>query len=186
MNLNRFTKVCIQCQKEFKTSTQDKDHCSANCLRLYRISQRDPATFKTTVCEQCGGSFSFPYGNRKFCTISCREEYYKKKYEEDAATSKFRIFERDNFQCVYCGDSSLDGKKLVVDHVYPRASGGGNELFNLVTSCVDCNLAKTNRHFTEEMTLRLWNRNQQLNEQRGLMKDYDVLKGYFEKAYKAT
>lgn len=55
------------------------------------------------------------------------------------------VFERDNFQCVYCG---FDGRTfkgwafLQVDHFKPASRSGSDELINLVTSCMLCNHMK--------------------------------------------
>jgi hypothetical protein len=57
--------------------------------------------------------------------------------------SRFEVFKRDSFTCGYCGRTPDDeGVKLEVDHINPRANGGGDELINLVTSCWDCNHGK--------------------------------------------
>ena len=57
--------------------------------------------------------------------------------------SRFEVFKRDSFTCGYCGRTPDDeGVKLEVDHITPRAAGGGDELTNLVTSCWDCNHGK--------------------------------------------
>ena len=57
--------------------------------------------------------------------------------------SRFEVFKRDGFTCGYCGKTPDDeGVKLEVDHITPRANGGGDELTNLITSCWDCNHGK--------------------------------------------
>ena len=54
-----------------------------------------------------------------------------------------KVFERDNYTCLYCGRSKeKDGVQLHCDHVDALANGGGNEFANLVTSCKECNRAK--------------------------------------------
>ena len=57
-------------------------------------------------------------------------------------TLRFRVFERDDFKCQYCGRSRDDGVTLEVDHVIPRSKGGANVIDNLVTACFDCNRGK--------------------------------------------
>lgn len=56
---------------------------------------------------------------------------------------RFEILKRDGFRCRYCGVTSLDSM-LHVDHVIPRSEGGTDDPENLVTSCQDCNLGKSN------------------------------------------
>lgn len=63
------------------------------------------------------------------------------------------VLERDGYQCKGCGwspdrmiytgaDALADIRGLEVDHVYPRALGGSNDLSNLQTLCSDCNARK--------------------------------------------
>lgn len=55
--------------------------------------------------------------------------------------SRFDVFKRDRFTCQYCG-AHPPGVLLHVDHILAVASGGTNELHNLVTACEPCNLGK--------------------------------------------
>jgi len=58
--------------------------------------------------------------------------------------TRFLVFDRDKYQCRYCGKSTDDGVILEVDHVVPRSKGGTDEIENLVTACFDCNRGKSN------------------------------------------
>lgn len=62
-----------------------------------------------------------------------------------ALKKRFDVFERDGFKCVYCGRLSSDNCELQVDHVHPKSKGGLDELDNLVTSCFECNIGKSDR-----------------------------------------
>lgn len=55
---------------------------------------------------------------------------------------RWRVFERDNFTCQYCGARGGDGTPLEVDHRTSLADGGTNEVDNLVTACTVCNSGK--------------------------------------------
>src|SRR6476469_8331896 len=57
---------------------------------------------------------------------------------------RFEVFKRDKFTCQYCGRKSPD-IVLQIDHISPVSKGGTNDLLNLITSCIDCNLGKSNR-----------------------------------------
>lgn len=54
---------------------------------------------------------------------------------------RYKILERDNFSCFYCGASGKD-TRITVDHVIPMSRGGTNEESNLVAACADCNAGK--------------------------------------------
>lgn len=54
---------------------------------------------------------------------------------------RFEVFKRDFFTCQYCG-AHPPSVVLHVDHIVAVASGGGNDIDNLLTSCSCCNLGK--------------------------------------------
>ena len=55
--------------------------------------------------------------------------------------SRYKIYKRDNHECVYCGTK----QDLSIDHVIPKSRGGDNTWANLVTCCKKCNSRKGNR-----------------------------------------
>jgi 5-methylcytosine-specific restriction endonuclease McrA len=59
-----------------------------------------------------------------------------------------RVFERDDFRCVYCG-KRFAAEELSVDHVEPRVRGGDQSTGNLVTACRGCNNLKGHRRVSE-------------------------------------
>ena len=58
--------------------------------------------------------------------------------------TRARVRERARNRCEYCqlhqGQSPL--ALLHIEHIVPRAHGGGDELENLALACIDCNLHK--------------------------------------------
>lgn len=63
--------------------------------------------------------------------------------------ARFEVFKRDNFSCQYCGQSAPD-VVLHIDHINPVAGGGDNDIMNLITSCLDCNLGKGARELDDK------------------------------------
>ena len=61
---------------------------------------------------------------------------------------RFEVFKRDAFTCQYCGQMAPD-VLLEVDHIKPVASGGKNDLLNLVTACINCNRGKGAREIDD-------------------------------------
>lgn len=57
------------------------------------------------------------------------------------AFTRFNVFLRDEFKCVYCGATN----DLTFDHVIPRSRGGRTNWTNIVTACAPCNLKKGGR-----------------------------------------
>jgi 5-methylcytosine-specific restriction endonuclease McrA len=57
------------------------------------------------------------------------------------AFTRFNLFLRDGFECVYCGS----GEDLTFDHLVPRRLGGVTSWTNIVAACSRCNLKKGGR-----------------------------------------
>jgi 5-methylcytosine-specific restriction endonuclease McrA len=57
------------------------------------------------------------------------------------AFTRFNVFLRDGFSCVYCTSS----QDLTFDHVVPRSKGGRTTWENIVAACAPCNLKKGGR-----------------------------------------
>lgn len=55
---------------------------------------------------------------------------------------RFEVLKRDGYRCRYCGNTPADGVLLHVDHIVAVAEGGSNELSNLATACLPCNIGK--------------------------------------------
>jgi 5-methylcytosine-specific restriction endonuclease McrA len=67
------------------------------------------------------------------------------------AFTRFNLFLRDGFECVYCSS----GEDLTFDHLVPRRLGGVTSWTNIVAACSKCNLKKGGRMARDAgMTLR--------------------------------
>ncbi|MBN8646852.1 MAG: HNH endonuclease [Caulobacterales bacterium] len=67
------------------------------------------------------------------------KEYVRQ--DRSLAFTRFNLFLRDGFKCLYCGS----GHDLTFDHVIPRAYGGKTCWENIVTACSKCNAKKGGR-----------------------------------------
>ena len=65
-----------------------------------------------------------------------------------------RIFERDEYRCVYCG-VQFAAEELTIDHVEPRVRGGDRSDGNLVTACGGCNTLKGHRRLSDFLRLEV-------------------------------
>lgn len=61
--------------------------------------------------------------------------------DRSPAFTRFNVFLRDGFQCLYCGARH----ELTFDHVVPRSKGGRTSWNNIATACSPCNLKKGGR-----------------------------------------
>jgi hypothetical protein len=67
--------------------------------------------------------------------------------------TRFEVFKRDGFKCVYCGACAPE-TMLVVDHIDPVANGGANEIVNYATACQPCNAGKSDRKLDDNSVLQ--------------------------------
>jgi 5-methylcytosine-specific restriction endonuclease McrA len=63
------------------------------------------------------------------------------------------IYDHYGYRCCYCG-KKFATENLNLDHVVPRSRNGATNWDNIVTSCIPCNLKKSNR-LPEEAGLKL-------------------------------
>lgn len=81
-------------------------------------------------------------------------------------STRFEVFKRDSFRCVYCGRKAPD-VLLHIDHIKPLVDNGTDDLFNLATSCQDCNLGKGAQPLTSNQEVDMqFAELEQLNERR--------------------
>ena len=59
-----------------------------------------------------------------------------------------------NHKCAYCDATGVGptGVRLNIDHIHPRARGGGNAVSNLTLACIDCNQRKGARDVRDFVT----------------------------------
>ena len=69
-------------------------------------------------------------------SVICLREFIKQ--DRSPAFTRFNVFLRDGFSCVYCGS----GDDLTFDHLIPRSRGGTTCWNNIVTACSPCNLKR--------------------------------------------
>jgi len=69
---------------------------------------------------------------------------FDKVSKKELKLTRKNVFERDKYQCQYCG-KRLASEELNLDHVIPRHYGGKTTWENIVCSCVKCNSIKANR-----------------------------------------
>jgi hypothetical protein len=62
--------------------------------------------------------------------------------------SRGAVILRDKNKCQYCNKKLLPSE-ITIDHVLPRAMGGGNSFNNCVVSCFKCNNKKSHKTIEE-------------------------------------
>lgn len=66
---------------------------------------------------------------------------------------RFEVLKRDAFTCQYCGKQPPD-TVLHMDHINPVSNGGKNTLLNLITSCAECNLGKSDKLLSDDSAVK--------------------------------
>ena len=75
------------------------------------------------------------------------------EWEGTPALTNPRLFRRDDYICLYCGEA-LPPELLTRDHVVPLSAGGRDTWENVVTACQPCNHRKDN-HTLDDIGMRL-------------------------------
>lgn len=167
-NINRKKKpirknLCESCNKIFKTKYLSTKYCSDYCRKIV-VNEKNKLRARKkgkgyrygkikSTCKFCEKEFSLNAPTHIFCSIECRKKYYENiqnftTIRETKSTKwlrlRFEILKRDNFTCQYCGRNVReDNIKINIDHIIPRSKGGNNDIINLITSCKECNLGKS-------------------------------------------
>ena len=110
-----------------KMREYSRTHWRRNCQKFY-----------SKDCARCGEQFTTTHSK----IINCKEHRNSTGSQTGKTKQRFMIFMRDNFTCTYCGRKAPK-VELHVDHIKPKSKGGTNKESNLTTSCVDCNLGKS-------------------------------------------
>jgi hypothetical protein len=94
------------------------------------------------------------------------------------SVKQYKVFLRDNFQCIYCGRSPIthQGVVLHAEHIIPKNIGGNDMAFNIVTSCSDCNWGKHDYLLPKELTNQIINEVAKRNEKAGIKPHYILYK----------
>ncbi len=69
---------------------------------------------------------------------------YDRLPRQQVKLNRRNLFARDRNHCQYCGHH-YPSSELSIDHVKPRAQGGGDTWTNLVCACIRCNARKGGR-----------------------------------------
>ena len=84
-----------------------------------------------------------------------KEQFEKKKPKAHMIRDKLR--ERDGDDCFYCGLPLEDD--ATIEHIIPKAEGGGNMLVNLALAHYGCNQEAADKSVHEKIVLRETKRN---------------------------
>lgn len=117
------------------------------------------------LCAFCGSEFNAPNMSNgyNYCCAEC-------KIASTHIFNRMEIFARDNHTCVYCGASPFkdDNVVLHVDHIIPVSKAGSSFAENLVTSCSQCNLSKSNSELKDEIRRAVLDTVRQRNTKTGI------------------
>lgn len=73
---------------------------------------------------------------------------YDKMPARKVKFTRRNVYKRDGNRCQYCG-KKFRPEDLNLDHVIPVSCGGKDNWYNVVCSCVSCNLRKGNKSLVE-------------------------------------
>jgi len=88
LSLNKKTKICLYCGKEFEYKCKIQVHCSKECRVGYKIQRRRNNDYENIKrnCKRCGKKFETIKKFQLYCSDKCRDE------------RKYYVI-----KCLYCG-----------------------------------------------------------------------------------
>lgn len=98
---------------------------------------------KVEVVSTWEESFVWGAAKMKHPSILRLKNHVRRNYFNANFTRK-ALIKRDRATCQYCA-KKLIASQITIDHVIPRAQGGGTSFFNCVISCQACNSKKADR-----------------------------------------
>lgn len=104
-------------------------------------------------CIACNARYFWSDGDEDCTKFVCGECVIMNPNKDLSkwARLRFRILNRDEFTCRYCGNSPTKDSLCIlhIDHVDPYSNSMNSSEKNLITSCALCNLGKLNFKLTE-------------------------------------
>lgn len=110
------------------------------------------SSIKAVKCDWCASAFTTAYSESLYCSNRCRNgvRASRRSGREHGAAGEYRwsqVFDMWvalDRRCAYCMDA-LELDKMQVEHVTPLTRGGRNDRTNLLPSCAECNVDKSDR-----------------------------------------
>lgn len=143
---------CAKCGNQFERKIKHQKFCSKDCYSSASIDRRRKP--RSGICKYCEKSY---FSNRHvYCSEECARSARNKKRKLSDNITRQSLYRRDEFTCIYCGQSSIeDGVRLTADHIVPFNKGGTHTIDNLVTCCKKCNSAKCDSMFDNDIIERV-------------------------------
>ena len=88
--------------------------------------------------------------SRKIARESDRRRRANKHNSIIEPVNEDKIYERDNYRCVYCGSKD----NLTLDHIIPINNNGSHNVDNLVVACLSCNCSKQDKPLQEWLRIK--------------------------------
>lgn len=143
-------RICLSCGKDFIPTSRCQKYCgkqdtkgtcsylrNLNLMREWRNNPKNKENHKAYLRE-------------RWAKFRNSQEYktYLEERKAEYCRLRFKILDRDNFTCQYCGRSAPE-VVLQIDHRFPKHRGGKRTMENLITACKQCNVGKSDLLLTE-------------------------------------
>ncbi len=119
------------------------DHAQVVDPDYRTYSFEDWRALSREMTEHAAGFVSTPTFRIAIPEVIALKLYDKLPVSEVKFTRR-NIYEHYGYHCCYCG-RKFPSSELNLDHVVPRSRGGQTDWSNIVTSCIPCNLKKSDR-----------------------------------------
>ena len=105
-------------------------------LWSWQDAVRDVFLDRVNIVSEYDREIRSPSFSMKLPSVISLKQFIKPS--EYPSFTRFNVFLRDRFTCLYCGNR----KNLTFDHVLPKSLGGQTTWENVATACSPCNVKK--------------------------------------------
>lgn len=137
-NPERWKKIQKKAQKKYKQKHREKVNSVAREWRKNNI-EKDKQYKKNWILKNPNYNKEYKKNNPE--KINNQRKKNRLKNGIGRSKLRFKILNRDNFTCQYCGRKAPEAT-LQIDHIYPKSKGGLDIIENYKTACFECNIGK--------------------------------------------
>jgi len=141
LNKNFFAIQITSWQRALKLVYLDRAHVVDEDYKTYSFT--DWCEISQFIKENPSGFVKTPKMKIAIPEVIALKFYDRIPFKETKFTRR-NIYEHYGYRCCYCG-KKFPTSELNLDHVVPRSMYGKTSWSNVVTSCIKCNLKKSNK-----------------------------------------
>lgn len=125
------TTECQTCKKSFEAENRELNRGNAKYCSLSCAGKAPKQLQFKTICKHCGKEFQSASRSARYCSISCKQKYYRFKSKGDKSMKSFN----KDFKDIPCEICNWKETTRDLHHIIHVSKGGKNTKDNLISVC---------------------------------------------------